>query len=147
MGTKKYAFTLMPLPKINELFALLKGVKYFTALDLQSDYYHIKLDEESIPKSAFTTVFGKFEFLRLPFSLSQDPDFFIHPIYNLFEPDRTSMQGQGSGYLAYLDDLLIYSRAEKEHLQMLDKTFKHLLKARLKIKLSKCSFLKGRFTI
>ena len=49
MGTKKSAFALMPLPKIDELFALLKGVKYHTALDLQSGCYHIKLDEESIP--------------------------------------------------------------------------------------------------
>ena len=55
----------MPLPKIYELFALLKGAKYFTMLDLQSGYYHIKLDQESIPKSVFTTVFGKFEFLWL----------------------------------------------------------------------------------
>ena len=70
MGTKKDAFTLMPLPNINEVFALLKGVWYFTTLDLQSGYYHIKLDEESIPKSAFTNVFRKFEFLRLPFILS-----------------------------------------------------------------------------
>ena len=56
--------------KINELFALLKGLKYFTKLDLQSGYYHIKIDEKSIPKSAFTTVFDKIEFLRLPFGLS-----------------------------------------------------------------------------
>ena len=83
MGTKKGAFTFMPLPKIDELFALLKGVKYFTALDLWSGYYHTKLDEESIPKSAFTTVLSKFEFLRLPFGLSQGPDFFICLIYDL----------------------------------------------------------------
>ena len=83
----------MPLPKIYELFALLKGVKYFTALDLQRSYYHIKLDVESIPKSAFTTVFGTFEFLRLPFGLSQGPDFFICLIYDLFELDKTSTQG------------------------------------------------------
>ena len=63
-GSKKVTFALMPLPKIGELFTLLKGAIYFTALDLHSGYYHIKLDEESIPKSAFTTVFGKFEFLR-----------------------------------------------------------------------------------
>ena len=44
--------------------------------------------------------------------------------------------------MAYLDDILIYSRTEKEHLEMLDKAFKHLLKAGLKIKLSKCSFFK-----
>ena len=65
-GIKEGAFTLMPLPKIDELFTLLKGAKYLTALDLHSSYYQIKLGEESIPTSAFTTVFGKFEFLRLP---------------------------------------------------------------------------------
>ena len=50
-GTKKGTFTLMPLPKIDELFTLLKGTRYLTALDLCSGYYHIKLDEESIAKS------------------------------------------------------------------------------------------------
>ena len=54
--------------------------------------------------------------------------------------DKTFNQGQGFGYLAYLDDILVYSRMEKEHLQMLDEAFKYLLKARLKIKLSKYSF-------
>ena len=69
-GTKKGAFALMPLPKSDELFSSLKKAKYFTALDLHSSYYHIKLDKESIPKSDLTTVFGKCEFLRLPFGLS-----------------------------------------------------------------------------
>ena len=114
IGTKKGAFTLMPLPKIDELFALLKAEMYFTALDLQSGYYHIKLDEESITKSAFTTVFGKFEFLRLPFVLSQGPDFFICLIYDLFGLKKMSTQGQSSVYLAYLENILIYSRTEKK---------------------------------
>ena len=113
MGTKKGTFTLMPLLKIDELFTLLKGAKYFTALDLHSGYYHNNLDEESIPKSAFTTVFGKFEFLRLPFGLSQGPDFFIWLISNLFRLDKTSNQGQGSRYLAYLNGILIYCKTEK----------------------------------
>ena len=52
------------------------------------------------------------------------------------------MQGQGCGYLAYLDDVLIHSRTEKEHLEMLENTLEHILKAGLKIKLSKCSFFK-----
>ena len=77
--TKKVTFTLIT----DVLFTLLKGAKYFTALDLHCGYYHIKLDEESIPKSAFTTVFGKFKFLRLHFGLSQGPDFFMHLIYDL----------------------------------------------------------------
>ena len=135
-GTKKGAFTLMPLPNIDELFALLKGAEYFMGLDLCSGYYCIKFNKESIPKSAFTTVFSKFEFLRLPFGLSQDPDFFIHLIYDMFGLDMTSNKTRGSGYLTYLDDILIYSKTEKEHLEK----FKYLSKAGLKIKLNKCSF-------
>ena len=121
-GPKKGAFALIPQSKIDELFALHQGAKYFTALDPHSGYYHIKLDE-SIPISAFTTVFSKFEFLRLPFGLSQGPDFFIHLIYNLFGLNKTSMKSQGSGYLAYLDDKLIYSKTKKEHLEMLNNAF------------------------
>ena len=119
-------------------------MRYFTALDLQSGYYHMKLDDESIPKSAFTIVFGKFEFPRLPCGLCQCPDFFIHLTYDLFGLEKTPSQGQGSGYLAYLDDILICNRTEKEQLEMLDKSFKCLLKARLKIKLSKGSFCKDQ---
>ena len=140
MGKKKGIFALMPVSKIDKLFALLRGAKYFTALDLLIGYYHIKLDEEFIPKSTFMTVFGKFEFLRLPFGLSQDLDFFICLINDLIGLNKISSQGQGAGYMAYLDDILIYSRTEKEHLEMLGKAFKCLLKAKLKIKLSKCLF-------
>ena len=57
-SNKKGILALMPLPNIDELFALLKGMKFFTALDLRSGYYHIKLDEESTPKSAYY-MFGK----------------------------------------------------------------------------------------
>ena len=142
MGTKKGTFTLMPLPKIEELFALLKGAKYLTVLDLWSGYYHIKLDEESILKSALTTVFRKSEVLRLLFCVSQGPNFYIHPIYDFFGLDKVTMQGQGCGYMAYFNDILIYSRTEKGHHEILDNGFKHLLKAWLKIKLSKCSFFK-----
>ena len=143
MGTKKGTFTLMSLPKIYELFTLLREQNISQHL-ITSGYYHIKLDGESIPKSAFTTVFGKFEFLSIPFGLPQGSDFFIHLIYNLCRLDMISNQGQGSGYLAYLEDILIYSRTENEHLQMLDKAFKCLLKARLKTKLSKYSLFKEK---
>ena len=116
----------MPLPKIDELFTLLKGIKFFTALDLQSGYYHIKLHEESIPKSAFMTVIGKLEFLRLPFGLSQGQDFFIRLIYDLFRLDTSSHNSQGSGYLAYLYDILIDRQMEEEHLDMISNAFECL---------------------
>ena len=92
-------------------------------------------------------VFSKFEFLRLPFGLSQGPDFFICLIYDLFRCDKTSNKSQGSGYLAYLDGILIYSKMENKHLEMLNNAFKCLSKASLKIKLSKCSFLRNKCTI
>ena len=69
--------------------------------------------------------------LSTSFCLFQGPDFFICLIYNLFGLDKTSTQGQGYGYLAYLDNILIYSRSEQEHLQMLDKAFKCLLKSQV----------------
>ena len=59
-----------------------------------------------------------------------------------FGLDKTSTKSQGSGYLAYLDDILIYSKLEKEHLDMISNAFKCLQKAGLKVKLSKCSFFK-----
>ena len=92
---------------------LLKGEKYFKALDLCNSYYHIKFDEESILKRAFTTVFGKFKLLTLLFGLSQGLDFFIQLIYDLFRLDKMSNQGQGSGYLDYFNDILIYSKLKK----------------------------------
>ena len=74
--------------------------------------------------NVFLQVFGKFEFLRLPLGLSQGPVLFIHLIYDMFRLNKTSNKGQGSGYLAYLDDILIYSKMKKEHLEMLNNAFK-----------------------
>ena len=131
----------MPLPKIYELFALSKEQSTLqnltsTAVTTTSNWM------KSIPKSAFTSAFTKYGFLRLPYGLSQGPYFFIHLIYDLFGLDKTSDKSQGSGYLAYLDDILIYIKTETEHLEILNSAFKCLSKAGLKIKLSKCSFFK-----
>ena len=54
--------SLVPLPKIDEMYAVLRGAKIFTTLDFQSGYYHINLEEESKAKTAFVTPFGKYEF-------------------------------------------------------------------------------------
>ena len=121
MSTKEDTFAFMTLLKIEELFAMLKGAKSLTTLDVHSGYYHIKQDEESIPKSVFTRVFGKFIFLRLLFGFFTRPRLLYLSYLWPFRHDKTSAQGQGSGYLAYLDDILIYRRTKKEYLQMLDK--------------------------
>ena len=59
--------SLVPLPKIDKMYAVLRGAKIFTTLDLQSGYYDINLDEESKAKTAFVTPFGKYEFNSIPF--------------------------------------------------------------------------------
>ena len=62
--------SLIPLPKIDEMYANLHGAKIFTTLDLHSGYYHISLDNESKAKPAFVMPFGKFKFNAVPFGLA-----------------------------------------------------------------------------
>ena len=68
--------SLIPLPKIDEMYANLHDGKIFTTLDLRSGYYHIVLDNESKAKTAFVTLFGKYEFNVVPFGLAQAPAYF-----------------------------------------------------------------------
>ena len=68
--------SLYPLPKIDEMFAKLKGARCFSTIDLQSGFYHIRLMHESRAKSAFVVPMGKWEFKRTPFGLSQAPHIF-----------------------------------------------------------------------
>ena len=68
--------SLLPLPKIDEMYGRLKGAKYFTTLDLRSGYYHIGLSKGSKAKTAFITPFGKYQFEVMPFGLAQAPCLF-----------------------------------------------------------------------
>ena len=117
------------------LFGRLKGTKIFTTIDLRQGYHHIALTEDSIQKTAFTTPFGKWEFVKCPFGLNQAPAYIMALINNVLE-------GCDGFAIAYMDDILIYSPDEKTHLKHLEIIFMKLKKAKLKIKISKCSFLK-----
>ena len=68
--------SLIPLPKIDEMYANLCGAKIFTTLDLGSGYYHFTLDKESKAKMAFVTPFAKYKFNAVPFGLAQAPAYF-----------------------------------------------------------------------
>ena len=68
--------SLIPLPKIDEMYANLWGAKIFTTLDLHSGYYHIALDNESKARTTFITQFGKYKFKAVPFGLAQVPTYF-----------------------------------------------------------------------
>ena len=126
---------LTPLPKIDELYAKLKGYKVFSSLDLRSGYYHIGLKESAKPKSAFVlSSLGKYQFNRVPFGLVQAPGYFQKLINDILKGSNFAM--------GYLDDIIIHSRSKKEHLEHLEEIFTRLKAAGLKLKLEKCCFFK-----
>ena len=127
--------TLYPLPKIDEMFAKLGGAKIFSTIDLRSTYYHIGLTRESQAKSAFVVPMGKWQFKRTPFGLSQAPAYFQLLI------DQVLM-GCGEFAMGYLDDIIVFSKSEEEHLQHLEEIFKRLRHFDLKMKRQKSSFFK-----
>ena len=123
------------LPKIDELYTKLNGAKIFSALDLTSGYYHIGLGKDSHAKTTFVTPFGKWDFKMVPFDLAQAPPYFQALISMVLE-------GLSHFAIAYLDDIIIFSKNEEEHLQHLEIIFERLHEAGLKLKRSKCSFMK-----
>ena len=128
--------SLVPLPKINEMYVALCGAKIFTTLDLRSGYYHINLDEEFKAKTAFVTPFGKYEFNSVPFGLAQAPAYFQQLILMVLQDCRDFA-------MAYLDDIIIFSRTPEEHLKHIEIIFQKLKAAGLKLKESKCDFFKS----
>ena len=127
--------SLYQLPKIDEMFSKLGGASIFSTIDLHSGYYHIGLTRESRAKSAFVMPMGKWQFKCTPFGLSQTPAYFQLLI------DKVLM-GCSSFAMGYLDDIIIFSKTEEEHLQHLEEIFVRLRKFGLKMKCEKCSFFK-----
>ena len=131
----KGCISLIPLPKLDELYAKLKSYKVFSSLDLRSGYYHIGFKDSAKPKSAFVlSSLGKYQFNRVPFGLAQAPAYFQKLINDILKGCNFAM--------GYLDDIIIYSRSEKEHLEHLEEIFTRLETAGLKLKLEKCCFFK-----
>ena len=131
----KGCISLIPLLKIDELYAKLKGYKVFSSLDLRCRYYHIGLSKSAKPKSAFAlSSLRKYQFNRVPFGLAQAPAYFQKLINDILKGCNFAM--------GYLDDIIIYSRSEKEHLENLEEIFSRIKAAGLKLKLEKCCFFK-----
>ena len=97
-----------PMPKAEDIFSKLNGATYFTTLDLCARYHHIPLDNSSIPKTAFNSPFGKYEYVKVPFGLGQAPAY--------FQELMTGILKDVSFAIAYLDDIIIFSNTPKEHL-------------------------------
>ena len=121
-----------PMPKVVDIFSQLNGAKYFSTLDLRAGYHHIGLTTDSIPKTAFTSPFGKYEYVKVPFGLAQAPAYFQELMTGVLKDLPFAM--------AYLDNIIIYSSTPEEHLQHIKTVFEKLCHAKLSMKLSKCHF-------
>ena len=111
----KGILSLVPLLKIDEIYAHLQGSGVYTTLDMRSGYHHLVLSKKSRPKSAFVTPLGKWEFRRCPFGLAQAPAYFQRLINEVLAPFDF--------VFGYLDDILIYSPDVKTHLKHLEMIF------------------------
>ena len=128
-----------PMPRVEGLLAKLGKAKFYTTLDLRSGYHHIALGKDSIKKTAFLAPFGKYEHLKVPFGLAQAPAYF----QNLMNKVLNGLNCT----LAYLDDVIIFSENHEQHLKHIQIVLTKLKQANLKLKKSKCGFLKRNFII
>ena len=125
-----------PLPNITEIFDQVGGAKYYSVLDLASGFHQIKMHPEDAHKTAFSTPFGHYEFVRMPFGLKNAPASFQRLMDDL-------LRGlQGIILFVYLDDIVIYSNTLQEHEKKINLLFSRLRKAGLKLQIDKCEFLK-----
>ena len=102
-----------PLPRIDFLFDQLIGSWVFSKIDLISGYHHIRIRPEDIPKTAFTTRYGLFEYLVMSFGLTKDPAHFTYLMNSIFMPKLDKF------VVVFIDDIFIYSKNEKEHTEHL----------------------------
>ena len=127
--TRKFTW---PMPKVEDIFLKLNGATYFTTLDLRAGYHHIPLDKSSIPKTAFNSPFGKYEYIKIPFGLAQAPAYFQELMTGILKDFPFA--------IAYLDDIIIFSKTSQEHLSHIHMVFEKLRAANLSMKKSKCNF-------
>ena len=127
--TKKDVY---PLPRIDDALHALGRAKYFSTFDLASGYWQVPIDKKDREKTAFICHKGLYEFKVMPFGLCNAPGTFQRYMDLVFAGiNWVSM-------LVYLDDIIVFSSSFEEHLIHLEKVFKRISNANLKLKASKC---------
>ncbi|GJY77047.1 putative reverse transcriptase domain-containing protein [Tanacetum coccineum] len=123
-----------PLPKIDDLFDQLQGSSTYSKIDLRSGYHQLRVRDEDIPKTAFRTRYGHYEFQVMPFGLTNAPAVFMDLMNRVCKPYLDKF------VIVFIDDILIYSRNKEEHADHLRIILELLKKEKLYAKFSKCDF-------
>nr|GFA71840.1 putative reverse transcriptase domain-containing protein [Tanacetum cinerariifolium] len=123
-----------PLPRIDDLFDQLQGSSVFSKIDLRSSYHQMRVRDEDIPKTAFRTRYGHYEFQVMPFGLTNAPTVFMDIMNHVCKPYLDKF------VTVFIDDILIYSRNKEEHANHLRIILELLRKKKLYAKFSKCDF-------
>jgi hypothetical protein len=123
-----------PLPRIDVLFDQLVGAKVFSKIDLRSGYHQNKIRASDIPKMAFSTRYGLYEYLVMSFALTNAQAYFMYLMNLVFMPELDKF------VVVFIDDILVYSKNEAEHTKHLHIVLQRLCDHQLYAKLSKCDF-------
>ncbi|GJY78027.1 putative reverse transcriptase domain-containing protein [Tanacetum coccineum] len=123
-----------PLPRIDDLFDQLQGSSVYLKIDLRSGYHQLRVRKEDIPKTAFRTRYGHYEFQVMPFGLTNAPAVFMDLMNRVCKPYLDKF------VIVFIDDILIYSKNKQEHEEHLKQILELLKKEELYAKFSKCEF-------
>jgi hypothetical protein len=123
-----------PLPRIEDLFDQMKGAGVFSKIDLRSGYHLLRTWESDIPKTAFHTWYGLYEYTVMSFGLTNAPAYFMYLMNKMF------MEYLDKFVVVFIDDILIFSKTEEEHEKHLRLVLEKLRCNQLYAKFSKCEF-------
>ena len=123
-----------PLPRFDMLFDQLARAKVFSKIDLRSGYHQIKIRPCDIPKTAFSTRYGLYEYLVMSFGITNATAYFMYLMNSVFIPELDKF------VMVFIDDILIYSKTKDEHMQHLHIVLQRLRDHQLYAKYSKCEF-------
>ncbi|GKE54750.1 putative reverse transcriptase domain-containing protein [Tanacetum coccineum] len=127
-----------PLRRIDDLFDQLQGLRVYSKIDLRSGYHQIRVHEEDIPKTAFRTCYGHYEFQIMPFGLTNAPEVFMDLM------NRVCKLYLDRFVIVFIDDILIYSKSKKENEGHLKLILKLLKEEELYAKFSKYEFWQSK---